>query len=257
LERNLKREVEDEKTRAVIAEQERLKMSEEIRKVHKEGTEGMLLEVMLGGTDGLIERQEARGQRSLVNSSQLPTSGTPGTTVRGRPMSKEVEEAWAATGIEFGPIVEGELFRDSVLPEGWSKSCTDHAMHSDLLDDKGRKRASIFYKAAFYDRRADISLTMRFQVSEDWEGRKDIGMFDGYDVVYRVLDCEKEVFRSKGYSIPSHPRGEDGKNEVSEDSWSAYEMARCDSEEKARDECEAWLIENGFADWKKVGAHWS
>ena len=35
-------------------------------------------------------------------------------------------------------------------------------MWSDLLDAHGRKRAAIFYKAAFYDRSATISLCCRY-----------------------------------------------------------------------------------------------
>lgn len=42
------------------------------------------------------------------------------------------------------------------LPDGWKKVGTNHDMHSDLVDETGKVRASIFYKAAFYDRRADM-----------------------------------------------------------------------------------------------------
>src|SRR6185436_8068032 len=44
------------------------------------------------------------------------------------------------------------------------KIATDHSMYTDLVDDKGRVRASIFYKAAFYDRKADISFKRRFSI---------------------------------------------------------------------------------------------
>jgi hypothetical protein len=39
-------------------------------------------------------------------------------------------------------------------------------MHSDLLDASGACRASIFYKAAFYDRNADIHFTSRYVVRQ-------------------------------------------------------------------------------------------
>jgi hypothetical protein len=38
-------------------------------------------------------------------------------------------------------------------------------MHSDLLDEHGRKRAGIFYKAAFYDRHAHMSMTPRYWIN--------------------------------------------------------------------------------------------
>jgi len=47
-------------------------------------------------------------------------------------------------------------------------------MCSILYDNKGRKRASIFYKAAFYDTRADISTIQRFTAEyipeDNWKG---------------------------------------------------------------------------------------
>ena len=41
-------------------------------------------------------------------------------------------------------------------------------MWSDLVDDKGRKRTSIFYKAAFYDRSAHIGVNRRYGISIDY-----------------------------------------------------------------------------------------
>ena len=46
------------------------------------------------------------------------------------------------------------------LPEGWHigplPGSEGHAMWTALFDDKRTVRAEIFYKAAFYDQRADI-----------------------------------------------------------------------------------------------------
>ena len=67
-------------------------------------------------------------------------------------------------GIVFGEDVD-DLFVSCVLPEGWSKRPTDHSMWSDLVDNKDRVRARIFYKAAFYDRRAYLSTETRFIVT--------------------------------------------------------------------------------------------
>jgi len=98
----------------------------------------------LGGNPRAIENQEKQGQNELVNSSQLPVDC----------QGKDILEQ---AGVKFGePIPDDPLFCVAELPAGWSKRATNHAMWSELIDDKGAVRAEIFYKAAFYDRRADM-----------------------------------------------------------------------------------------------------
>jgi hypothetical protein len=46
-------------------------------------------------------------------------------------------------------------------------------MWSYILDDKGRERCAIFYKAAFYDRRAHLSISARYTVTYVHEDEKD------------------------------------------------------------------------------------
>ena len=99
-------------------------------------------EWVMGGDPDAIVAQEQRGQEEFVRSAQLPTD------IAG----KEILEA---AGIVFGePHEKDPLFCDAVLPPGWTKRATEHSMWSELLDEHGRVRATIFYKAAFYDRRA-------------------------------------------------------------------------------------------------------
>lgn len=104
-------------------------------------------EWLLGGNPKAIENQETRGQKELCNSSQLPkTDGF-----------KDVKEICKKLGINvIGESKNDNLFYDVELPKGWKIIPTDHSMWSKLLDDKNKEIASIFYKAAFYDRRADI-----------------------------------------------------------------------------------------------------
>jgi sorbitol-specific phosphotransferase system component IIBC len=52
------------------------------------------------------------------------------------------------------------------LPDGWKIVPTSHALWSDLVDDKGRKRAAIFFKAAFYDYNAHISFECRYVIDD-------------------------------------------------------------------------------------------
>ena len=103
---------------------------------------------LLDGMPGAIEAQEAAGQRELVASEVLPVE-----------MTDETRQALEAAGVVFGDVVEGdELFRHAELPAGWSRRPTEHAMWSELVDETGAVRASIFYKAAFYDRRAHVHI---------------------------------------------------------------------------------------------------
>lgn len=92
-------------------------------------------------TPGGIEAQESQGQQELVNAEVLPAKGD-----------------WTqleALGVKRGAHVTGDpLFVHVELPAGWKKQATDHSLWTDLVDETGTKRASIFYKAAFYDRDA-------------------------------------------------------------------------------------------------------
>jgi hypothetical protein len=107
-----------------------------------------LLGMLSEGQTGYIEGMEAAGQRQLVNSDRLPVDTTPGDLAE-----------WKALGFTFGePDPNDPMFRAATLPVGWSRQPTDHSMWSKLVDEHGRERVSIFYKAAFYDRSAFMRL---------------------------------------------------------------------------------------------------
>lgn len=102
---------------------------------------------LFGGNPRAIEAQEARGQKELVESEVLPTECPP-----------EFKAELETEGVKFFEAVfDDPMFCRVQLPAGWKKRPTDHDMWSELVDDKGVKRAMIFYKAAFYDRRAFMS----------------------------------------------------------------------------------------------------
>ena len=100
-----------------------------------------LAAIMPGG----IERQEAQGQAKLVASAMLP-----------KEMDGITRPELEALGFIFGTDAD-ELFVNVQMPDGWRKEATDHSLWSDLRDDEGRKRASVGYKAAFYDRWAMLN----------------------------------------------------------------------------------------------------
>ena len=109
----------------------------------------MLFDIpVFGGSSRAIEESEAEGQRQLVVSESIPTE-----------MQEELKEVLEAAGAILGePYKDDPLFLPVQLPEGWKKRPTDHNMWSELVDEAGEVVADIFYKAAFYDRRASINL---------------------------------------------------------------------------------------------------
>lgn len=92
-----------------------------------------------------IEEQEKAGQAQLVNSTVLPID------------TRHSDQAFVDLGFTFGDKVD-DLFRDATLPDGWSKKGSDHSMGSYVVDERDIERVSIFYKAAFYDRSANMHL---------------------------------------------------------------------------------------------------
>jgi hypothetical protein len=146
----------------------------------------LLLLAALDGRDGgssLILGQEAAGQRQLVHSDRLPTSTHEGT-----------DEPYLALGFAFGePDASDPLFRPATLPAGWSKRATDHSMGSEVVDQHGRARVSVFYKAAFYDRRADMYLVQPsgYARAVVWAGGEPV--FDEWCTREAFLDAIAKV----------------------------------------------------------------
>lgn len=130
-------------------------------------------------TGRAIENQEARGQRELVGSDTLP-----------KQMSDQDRATLEAWGVRFlGDVPGDDLFVYATLPEGWSKKETDHSMWSKLYDERGRERAAMFYKAAFYDRVAHLHVSHRYTVQTDYDAPENIRRsqcFDGETVMHTV-----------------------------------------------------------------------
>lgn len=185
---------------------------------------GMLLEMMAGRTSGdAIYAQEASGQRSFTTSDTLPTD-----------MGQDDRKALEQAGVVFGDQVPGdEMFTYATLPAGWKKVATSHSMWSHLVDDKGRKRASMFYKAAFYDRSAHLNTNRRFGVGMDYE-RSDEGA-----VVKFVTDGETKVFTTKEYPYEGEEHGSDYREQ----------------NRAANDEVVTWLKER-YPNWEDPSAYW-
>jgi hypothetical protein len=124
----------------------------------------LLAEGMVTGDAGtFIERA---GQHELVHSDSLPSDCRD-------------KAAFEALGFTFGdPDPSDPLFMPATLPEGWEKRATDHSMGSVITDHLGRERVSVFYKAAFYDRSAHMSL-----IGLHWYVQKSVE-YDGPAVIF-------------------------------------------------------------------------
>ena len=119
--------------------------------IHNDPAEALLFlgTALSGGPAAAIEAQEAAGQREMVNSTVIPTK-----------VLHSTEKDLTDLGFTLGPVVEGDpMFREATLPDGWKREGSNHSMWSYIVDQLGRRRCSIFYKAAFYDRDAHISAT--------------------------------------------------------------------------------------------------
>ncbi len=144
-------------------------------------------EWLMGGNPEAIEQQEANEQKELAISSQLPA-------IKNFPyQSATAKELYALMGIKVLGKSKGDedLFLDVILPHGWFIQPTDHPMWSKLIDDNGAIRASIFYKAAFYDRSAHIDFQARYTVEAIHQGSKF-----PWKTYYAVLDnaTNKELY---------------------------------------------------------------
>ena len=183
---------------------------------------GTLADAMVRGPSRSIEHMEAVGQREFLASDVLPTDGIE--------RARATLEAW---GFVIGAAIPGDpIFTQARLPEGWRRGGTDHAMWSKILDAEGRERVSVFYKAAFYDRSAHLSLCSRFVVSQDFDSVLPPGT-----IAIEVKDAGR-VVRSASVEYEGAQYGDD---------WRAkYDGLRADL-------C-AWCAEEYGPEWDKPGA---
>lgn len=194
-----------------------------------------LASIVTGNSDFAIRAQEKQGQQQLVNSDVLPTEvrdchlGGYGLDAKVVDSRKTLEKF----GVKFLGIVENDpLFQYVELPKGWRKESSDHDMLSYLIDDKGRKRASVFYKAAFYDRHAMMHLKTRFSFRQD------------YDLLEKEGICVARVFDGNDVMYSTDPVKKTGDNQE----WYEHEDKIC---KIAKD----WLNEH-YPDWRDPGAYW-
>jgi len=179
-------------------------------------------------TPGGIEAQEKRGQLEQAEKQELPVEGT---------SSSEHRKMFEALGFKFGKRASlQDLFVACEFPKGWKKVPTEHSMWSDLVDDKGRKRGGIFFKAAFYDTKAHVSLSKRFSVDQTYPAKSE-------SMEVFVKDARGDVeFRLTGLKTPD---------------WNKREEALVADTgiREAHKACELWLDQH-WPEWRSETAYW-
>ena len=177
-----------------------------------------------------IENQERRGQQSVVIKQRLPRklnslSVPDDIRCHGVEDSMEYEERnkiVTQNNIEYtkqqyekmGIVIVDEyddLFYNVELPEGWHIKATDHTMWNNLFDNKGRKRASFFYKAAFYDRDAFINFNTRFHVAVEHTApySSDYDVWTQSDYQGTINDGEDVIFSTECVPVTGSYSGDD------------------------------------------------
>ena len=156
-----------------------------------------------------IENQEKRGQAEVVRTQRLPRQLNDHSVPREifwagvdqnmdydtkRPIIVKNIEAYTKAEYEKMSIEiideADDLFWNVKLPEGWEVKATDHTMWNEVKDNKGRKRMTFFYKAAFYDRSAFSNLQTRFQldVTHTADPDSDYEVWEASDLQGTVKD---------------------------------------------------------------------
>jgi hypothetical protein len=191
-----------------------------------------------GDASAAIMNQEARGQQALCRSEVLP-----------RECSYCTREQLEQLGIMFGKDVD-DLFIEATLPPGWSKQPTEHSMWSQLVDEQGRERARIFYKAAFYDRKAHISLSRRFSVRVEPICGYEHHNYRAYPWHCVVYDCGKPIWEAE-QRVEQEPEYRHGDPEEKRLAWLDWH----DRKGGLSTLGEEWLDEH-YRNWRSPLAHW-
>lgn len=191
------------------------------RKPRKEdGMDLLIRGLETGDPSSAILGQEADGQQSFVGSDTLPTD------------MRDAKAVLEAAGVKFlGVVKDDPMFQYVELPNGWKKVATSHSMHSDLVDDKGRKRAGIFYKAAFYDRSAHLSVNRRYNATIDYNLPEKDKVAVGL-----VTDGNVEIYRTDPVAFEN-------------------DKDRYDAQDKALALAKTWL-DQYFPNWGDASAYW-
>ena len=184
----------------------------------------LMLARALSGEKNVRENMEAEGQQEAVNRTMLAKRMYPSRA------------DWESLGFTFVDIPDDNVLCHAELPEGWSIEATSHSMHINILDANGLKRGSMFYKAAFYDRNASMSLERRYGIFRKY--------FEENPRTFEVyFGNEQEILFVAGKVVKPT-------NGTEEEIDAAY--AEAERLEKIALE---WANEN-YPEWENIHAYW-
>lgn len=165
----------------------------------------MLIGLTTGDASEGLETVQRNEQCRALSSNMLPRDMQPSMDV------------YEALGFTFEDVGDDVLYQVS-LPEGWTLK-SDGGYWTDLLDEKGRKRGSYFYKGAFWDRNGHMFLVTRYYITyehiekNNWQSpiklyamdRGGAILFDAgqcddfYTPEYKELERKAELFLDTNY----------------------------------------------------------
>lgn len=132
------------------------------------------------------------------------------------------KEAFEALGFTFEDIDDNVLYQ-ATLPAGWELQ-SDGGYWTTLVDEKGRKRGSSFYKGAFYDRSGHMYLSQRFRVTcvaadpEHYGAPFTVSAKDADDTILFTagqcknafsLECDELMSKAEEYLNTNYPDWKD------------------------------------------------
>ena len=187
-----------------------------------------------------IENQEKRGQQMVVEYCRLPKATNHCSNIRPKRDDFEFTKAqYEKMGIKIIDEYD-DLFWNVQLPDGWKIEATTYPLWNDLIDDKGRVRATFFYKATFYDRDAFINFNTRYTAyidyTDDYPEIDDEGWPKSH-IIGRVKDCKEIIYST-----------------AVKDSFGDYHM-QDKVREAVGEELENYMAEH-YPDYKDVNAYW-
>lgn len=149
-------------------------------------------------------------------------------------MSPGARTALEAAGVKFGEVVENDpLFTYVELPEGWHKSGMSDSRGSELRDARGNVRATIFYKAAYYDRHASLSICIRYRIHQDYDYE------DEHQAIRAVVRRGDKVVHATAVRYYGD----------------RYDSTYFRASDQAFAEAESWLDEH-YPNWRDPSAYW-
>lgn len=226
--------------------------------MHKDDGGTLLAMAMVVGVPAAIEAQEAAGADEMVHSDLLPVALDAGDDEDGREW--DARTVLEQVGVRFlGPVPDDDLFQRVILPNGWTRKDTGHSMHTTIVDGKGNERILVFYKAAFYDRRASGTVVRRFLIVTNHRAALDEGKIvlavHDRTVASKEDSCGAVVFQPPALVWPHYAQSKSRTTVRSEDQRRAD--CRLDDARTSdmRGQCEAWLNAR-YPDWRNPAVYW-